>query len=78
MEEKDEKLLKTNYLHVLGVSTNAVYQLSCLNLTGADSVNGGEEWELVFHALRLQHMIHFFSGNWALKTSVLVVNTILN
>lgn len=64
-------IIKTDYvianLHVLGVGANAVDHLVGLDLPGADFVDGGEERELVLHALGLEHVIDLFSGNWSLK-----------
>lgn len=52
---------------MLGVGTNAVYQLAGLDLRRADLVDGGEEREFVFHVLGLQHVVHFLGGDWTLK-----------
>lgn len=52
---------------MLGVITNAVNQLIWFELAGTDFVDGGEEWELVFHVFGLQHVIDLFSGDWTLK-----------
>lgn len=60
-------VIETHHLHMLGVGTNAVYQLCGLNLSRADFVDGSEEWEFVFHALSLQHVVHLFGGDWTLK-----------
>lgn len=52
---------------MLGVIADAVNQLVGLELVGADFVDGGEEWELLFHVFGLQHMIDLFGGDWTLK-----------
>lgn len=52
---------------MLGVVADAVDQLVGLELVGADFVDGGEEWELVFHVFGLQHVIDLFGGDWTLK-----------
>lgn len=55
------------HLHVLGMVTNAFYQLVGLDLSSADFVDGSEKREFLFHVLGLQHVVDFFSGDWALK-----------
>lgn len=52
------------------VVTNAVYHLIGLDLARADTMDGGEEGELVFHVLGLQHMVDLFSRDWTLKSTV--------
>lgn len=51
------------------VVTNAVDQLVGLDLRSADFVNGGEQGELIFHALGFQHMVDLFSGDGSLKAT---------
>lgn len=61
-----EKESQSKHLHVLRVGTNAVNQLSGLDLTSANLVDCCEEWELVLHVLSLEHVVHFFGGDWTL------------
>ena len=57
-------------LHVLGMVANAVDQLIGLDLTDANSVNGGEKREFVFHVLGFQHVVDFFGGDGTLKVEL--------
>lgn len=54
---------------MLGVATNAFDQLVGLDLAGADFVDGGEERELVLHALGLEHVVDLFGGDGSLKAT---------
>lgn len=64
--EKKQSRWKRVYLHVFWVITNAVNELSWLNFVGANTVDGGEEREFVFHSLCLQHDVDFGGSDRAL------------
>jgi hypothetical protein len=55
------------HLHVFRVVSDAVNHLSGLKFANANSVDGGEERELVFHLLGLQHDADLGCGDWTLK-----------
>lgn len=63
----NKEFLRDVDLHVFWMVTNAVNKLSWLELRCADFVNGGEEWEFIFHILCFKHMIDFLSGDGTLK-----------
>jgi hypothetical protein len=66
-ECKTNKEERNNYLHVLWMVANAINHLLWLNFANANSVDGCEKWEFVFHALGLQHVVDFSRGDWSLK-----------
>lgn len=47
--------------------SDAVDQLVCFDLRGADFVDSGEQRELVLHALCLQHVVDLFSCDGSLR-----------
>lgn len=70
-KNNDQKRWKRVYLHVLGMITNAVDELSWFDAVGTNFMDGGEKWEFLFHVLCLQHHINLSGSDWALVFSYL-------
>lgn len=67
LSRKRQRRRESSYLHVLWMVANAVNKLIWFNFVGANTMDSGEEWKLVFHALSFEHNINLSSGNWTLK-----------
>lgn len=72
---RNNNVTRAKHLHMFGMRANAINKLVGLDLTGADFVDGGEKWELLFHVLGFKHVVNFFGGDWTLlKIKIIILS----